>query len=94
MQAYSLLILTVSTVHSANIVEVLQQKGATTLVDLAVKAGLGETLTGTRILKTELNHMKFKKGINLVLHFEYQQQLLKTLFLVSIFLDRYPMSKF
>jgi len=46
MQAYSLLILTVSTVHSANIVEVLQQKGATTLVDLAVKAGLGETLTG------------------------------------------------
>ena len=54
MQAYSLLILTVSTVHSANIVEVLQQKGATTLVDLAVKAGLGETLTGTRILKTEL----------------------------------------
>ena len=30
----------------ANIVEVLQANGATQLVDLAVKAGLGETLTG------------------------------------------------
>jgi len=46
MKAYSLLILTVSAVQSANIVEVLQKNGATTLVDLAVKAGLGETLTG------------------------------------------------
>jgi len=46
MQAYSLLILTISTVQSANIVEILQQSGATTLVDLAVKAGLADTLTG------------------------------------------------
>jgi len=32
--------------QGANIVEVLQANGATQLVDLAVKAGLGETLTG------------------------------------------------
>merc|ERR1711893_343283 len=32
--------------HAANIVEVLQNHGATTLVDLAVKAGLADTLTG------------------------------------------------
>ena len=35
-----------STCPGANIVEVLQANGATQLVDLAVKAGLGETLTG------------------------------------------------
>ena len=31
---------------SANLVEVLQKHKATTLVDLAVKAGLADTLTG------------------------------------------------
>ena len=31
---------------AANLVEVLQANGATTLVDLAVKAGLADTLTG------------------------------------------------
>ena len=32
--------------HAANLVEVLTQHGATKLVDLAVKAGLADTLTG------------------------------------------------
>jgi len=39
-------IISLSFVQSANIVEVLQKHGATTLVDLAVKAGLADTLTG------------------------------------------------
>ena len=39
-------IISFSFVQSANIVEVLQNHGATTLVDLAVKAGLADTLTG------------------------------------------------
>merc|ERR1712142_104485 len=46
MKAFSVLILTLYTVRAANIVEVLQKHGATKLVDLAVKAGLAETLTG------------------------------------------------
>ena len=32
--------------HAANLVEVLTKHGATKLVDLAVKAGLADTLTG------------------------------------------------
>merc|ERR1711915_271187 len=46
MKTFSVLILTLYTVRAANIVEVLQKHGATKLVDLAVKAGLAETLTG------------------------------------------------
>ena len=36
----------VSLSQAANLVEVLTQHGATKLVDLAVKAGLADTLTG------------------------------------------------
>ena len=38
--------LLISSSWSANIVEILQKHQATTLVDLAVKAGLADTLTG------------------------------------------------
>ena len=54
MKAFSVLILTLYTVRAANIVEVLQKHGATKLVDLAVKAGLAETLTG------KIKHFSFK----------------------------------
>merc|ERR1712177_12112 len=46
MKAFSVLILTLYTAQAANIVEVLQKHGATKLIDLAVKAGLADTLTG------------------------------------------------
>lgn len=47
MLASSLLLLALVTFsHAANLVEVLSKHGATKLVDLAVKAGLADTLTG------------------------------------------------
>jgi len=47
MLASSLLLLALVTFsHAANLVEVLTKHGATKLVDLAVKAGLADTLTG------------------------------------------------
>merc|ERR1719322_1091273 len=46
MKAFSVIILTLYTAQAANIVEVLQKHGATKLIDLAVKAGLADTLTG------------------------------------------------
>ena len=50
--------LLISLSWSANLVEVLQKHKATTLVDLAVKAGLADTLTGKGISnKRILRHM-------------------------------------
>ena len=47
MLGSSLLISALFTIsHAANLVEVLTKHGATKLVDLAVKAGLADTLTG------------------------------------------------
>ena len=58
MLASSLLLLALVTFsHAANLVEVLSKHGATKLVDLAVKAGLADTLTGEIDPKTMWKHV-------------------------------------
>ena len=46
MLGASLLLAILASSHAANLVEVLTKHGATKLVDLAVEAGLADTLTG------------------------------------------------